>query len=640
MLTEIHRQAGESAIIRLATMARQGKPIPYGAHDGSSGRCGATDVAPEQLLRGGQVICGRNATRLQLNAAMKHAAGFAGAHPMGGGEKIICLKNRHDLGLVNGMFVSLADIERRGTARVQCHDHHRGRQSAIAGRHRFYKGHFDDHVHLDPERSRRDWKEMRGLIETVWGYAITCHKARARSGRTSSSTTTGSAAPPRIGPAGSTPRSRAPSAGWRSLIDLNDAPHPFPPQVRYDLDAIVARLRATAENWVPRLFPNGRRVGDEWRLANIKGAAAAQAGQLRHHAEGRARGRLARFRRRSGRRSAQRDRGGDGAHRDANCSRTPPNDGMVARRSDPSGAATNSSGEAGTRHGARDRLHSRSRRARSPARRRKPICRGRGLAVPDGADLLAHADLTHWETKSGYPALIGVVRDRAGELIALHRTYLQSDAAQPDKVAKAPVTKPRMMLGKNGGGAVRLAPLGESGVLALSEGIETGLAVMTACPGLAVWATLSTSGLEQVQLPAQATRIIILADHDASGAGLRAAETTARRLRAEGREVAIAMPPEAGDDFNDLLLRDGAEAVRAVIEGALPASRAMTCRSTIGQHRPINYIAPDTVAAVAARRRGRSCPRGRAGLEPAARLQPHALAVPLRRRSDLGGAGR
>jgi exodeoxyribonuclease V len=33
MLTEVHRQTGESAIIRLATMARQGKPIPYGEHD-------------------------------------------------------------------------------------------------------------------------------------------------------------------------------------------------------------------------------------------------------------------------------------------------------------------------------------------------------------------------------------------------------------------------------------------------------------------------------------------------------------------------------------------------------------------------------------------------------------------------------
>ena len=136
-----------------------------------------TDVAPEQLLRGGQVICGRNATRLHLNAAMKHAAGFAGAHPVGGGEKIICLKNRHDLGLINGMFVSLADIRHEGplefNATLTTED-----GVAIAGRHRFYKGHYDDHVHLDPERSRRDWKAMRGLIETVWGYAITCHKSQ------------------------------------------------------------------------------------------------------------------------------------------------------------------------------------------------------------------------------------------------------------------------------------------------------------------------------------------------------------------------------------------------------------------------------------------------------------------------------
>src|SRR3954451_461054 len=86
MLTEIHRQAGESAIIRLATMARQGEPIPYGAHDGHVWKMRRTDVAPKQLLRGGQVICGRNATRLALNALMKHAAGFGDPHPVGAGE--------------------------------------------------------------------------------------------------------------------------------------------------------------------------------------------------------------------------------------------------------------------------------------------------------------------------------------------------------------------------------------------------------------------------------------------------------------------------------------------------------------------------------------------------------------------------
>ena len=151
MLTEIHRQAGESAIIRLATMARQGEPIPYGGHDDHVWKMRRTDVTPEQLLRGGQVICGRNATRLHLNTAMKHAAGFDGAHPVGSGEKIICLKNRHDLGLINGMFVIAGRHPRRGAAFVQRHRDHRGRRGRIAGRQRFiYKGHYDDHVDFDP----------------------------------------------------------------------------------------------------------------------------------------------------------------------------------------------------------------------------------------------------------------------------------------------------------------------------------------------------------------------------------------------------------------------------------------------------------------------------------------------------------
>jgi hypothetical protein len=76
MLTEIHRQAEESAIIRLATMARQGEPIGFGQYDTFVWKMRKMDVTPEQCLRGGQVICGLNATRLQLNNATRRAAGF------------------------------------------------------------------------------------------------------------------------------------------------------------------------------------------------------------------------------------------------------------------------------------------------------------------------------------------------------------------------------------------------------------------------------------------------------------------------------------------------------------------------------------------------------------------------------------
>ncbi|MFN3946121.1 MAG: ATP-dependent RecD-like DNA helicase [Allosphingosinicella sp.] len=177
MLTDIHRQAETSAIIRLATLARQSMPIPYGEHDAFVWKMRRSDIGPHQFLKGGQVICGRNATRLFLNTAMKQAAGFPDAYPRGLGEKIICLKNRHDLGLVNGMFLDLSDIRDESplafSASVRTEDGTR-----VPGRQWFYKGHFDDHVAYDAERLRRDWRDMRGLVESVWGYAITCHKAQ------------------------------------------------------------------------------------------------------------------------------------------------------------------------------------------------------------------------------------------------------------------------------------------------------------------------------------------------------------------------------------------------------------------------------------------------------------------------------
>ncbi|MFN4016720.1 MAG: ATP-dependent RecD-like DNA helicase [Reyranella sp.] len=186
MLREIHRQAGESAIIRLATMARQGEPISFGQYDSFVGKMRKTDVTPEQALRGGQVICGKNATRLQLNNAMRAAAGFGGTWlPTGPREKIICLKNQNDLGLINGMFVTLEDIVDEGSlffsAAVTDEEGNRigpPGQDGKPGRLRLYKGHFEDHVAFDRHRHDRDWKEKRHLTEATFGWAITGHKSQ------------------------------------------------------------------------------------------------------------------------------------------------------------------------------------------------------------------------------------------------------------------------------------------------------------------------------------------------------------------------------------------------------------------------------------------------------------------------------
>ncbi|QYX57993.1 AAA family ATPase [Roseovarius sp. SCSIO 43702] len=179
MLTEVHRQAEDSAILRLATLARQGAPIPMGAHDDHVWKMSRHEVGPAQMLRGGQVLCGTNATRRWLNTAMKRAAGFEADYPTGHGEKIICLKNRHDLGLINGMFLTLSDVRQDPddafafSAMVETED-----GETVAGRQSLWRGEYADHVAYDPERGRREWQIKRGLIESSWGYAITCHKAQ------------------------------------------------------------------------------------------------------------------------------------------------------------------------------------------------------------------------------------------------------------------------------------------------------------------------------------------------------------------------------------------------------------------------------------------------------------------------------
>jgi len=147
---------------------------------------------------------------------------------------------------------------------------------------------------------------------------------------------------------------------------------------------------------------------------------------------------------------------------------------------------------------------------------------------------------------------------------------------------------------------VRLAPLAENGVLGLAEGIETGLSVMQACPDLPVWAALAAGNLAQVILPPEVARIVILADHDREGAGIRAAERAAARHHAEGRRVWIAMPERAGEDFNDLLQRTSAGAVRTAVEAAVewtPSEETQPALPEqasikVGGHRPVGFSAP------------------------------------------------
>jgi phage/plasmid primase-like uncharacterized protein len=142
-----------------------------------------------------------------------------------------------------------------------------------------------------------------------------------------------------------------------------------------------------------------------------------------------------------------------------------------------------------------------------------------------------------------YPALVASVVNAAGELIAVHRTYLRADGS-----GKASCEPQKATLGTVAGGAIHLAPVAAE--LVIGEGIETSASAGRLL-GLPAWCAVSAGNLARtVKLPPEVRRVVIAADADEPGR--RAAQAAGGRLRREGRTVRIATPKRAGADFNDI----------------------------------------------------------------------------------------
>jgi putative DNA primase/helicase len=174
----------------------------------------------------------------------------------------------------------------------------------------------------------------------------------------------------------------------------------------------------------------------------------------------------------------------------------------------------------------------------------KAYLRARGITIAAPSCLRYAPSLRRPDGTYG-PAMLARIDDIDGQLIGLSRTWLIRD----DKGMWR--RRDRAMLGRAASGAIRLGAAGE--LLMISEGVETGLSAQEAS-GLPCWAALSTAGLVAVALPQIVKEVTILADHDRSGAGEKAARILGQRCVARGLRVAIVMPVEAGTDINDVLL--------------------------------------------------------------------------------------
>ena len=169
MLTEIHRQARDNPIIEMATRVRNGEPLELGQYGSSSVISRAT---PELATAANQVIVGKNATRNATNRRMRQLLGFDGAPFPREGEKLVCLRNDRELGLLNGtLHTSMTDSEELGgyvNLRIRPEDYPQAEPLLVSAH--------PEHFNGDPEQI--GYWERRDAQEFTFGYALTCHKSQ------------------------------------------------------------------------------------------------------------------------------------------------------------------------------------------------------------------------------------------------------------------------------------------------------------------------------------------------------------------------------------------------------------------------------------------------------------------------------
>lgn len=181
MLTDVHRQARDSGVLRLATHVREHHRVSGFAPSHDARIMSKADEARRDAARDAdQVIVGMNKTRHDLNRRLRAMLQRTGTLPYAG-DRLVCLRNDRETGLLNGSQWTVDSIdvagdiaekpsrEMSGDLVVYSDDDERY-VSCTAWMHHFL-GH-------GPEIEAMGMYRRREAAEFDWGYAMTCHKAQ------------------------------------------------------------------------------------------------------------------------------------------------------------------------------------------------------------------------------------------------------------------------------------------------------------------------------------------------------------------------------------------------------------------------------------------------------------------------------
>jgi exodeoxyribonuclease-5 len=183
-LTEIHRQARNNPIIKLSIWAREKGVIAPGIYGKGIKKLNKRDswvsLEVEEELRNYRqdtmVLCGYNRTRVELNKFIRNNLGFETVEPRNG-DKVICLRNNHSVGIFNGMTGIIGVIDSKNDdwweAEIEMDD-------GIYYSGMVAKGQFGKTEGINFTYKRG--KYLKGDLFD-FGYALTVHKAQGSQAR-------------------------------------------------------------------------------------------------------------------------------------------------------------------------------------------------------------------------------------------------------------------------------------------------------------------------------------------------------------------------------------------------------------------------------------------------------------------------
>ena len=164
------------------------------------------------------------------------------------------------------------------------------------------------------------------------------------------------------------------------------------------------------------------------------------------------------------------------------------------------------------------------------------------------------------------PALLAFAKDAQGKIH--HAQVIRLDKITGGKDSNATIVK--QTYGSINGHGIELNRQHDNKKAYITEGVETGLSILEVDKQARVIATLGKSNFSTINPDTLPTDITLCLDNDGKDSYSQFILDAAKRLQDAGKQVTMALPTAMKTDFNDVLMKEGKEALKQQLVNVMP----------------------------------------------------------------------